>query len=274
MLPDVAEILLDFGGPLPKKGMFSEQLVEAEKRAERGPDLVADVREELALGSAGLLGGIPGLAHRLGLLERLLDAFLFGDVPADAQEPLLGVFDNPGDQQELADLGISGPGKDPQLEAGQGFAAHRLLMKTQSGFKVVGVNQRVEPAADPIGARPARDRLERRAQGDHDSLAVEFPEDDTGGLDQAVVPSLRLLEGLEGPLAVADVAGHDQSDRLGLGVNPAHTDVDRQGRACCPAKIIPLARVKEPRSIQCQGEPVEIAGSAAEEEVAQAHRAG
>ena len=180
MLPDVAEILLDFGGPLPKKGMFSEQLVEAEKRAERGPDLVADVREELALGSAGLLGDIPGLAHRLGLLKRLLDAFLFGDVPADAQEPLLGVFDNPGDQQELADLGISGPGKDPQLEAGQGFAAHRLLMKTQSGFKVVGVNQRVEPAADPIGARPARDRLERRAQGDHDPLAVEFPEDDTG----------------------------------------------------------------------------------------------
>ena len=31
MLPDIAEILLDFGGPLPKKGMFSEQLVEAEK---------------------------------------------------------------------------------------------------------------------------------------------------------------------------------------------------------------------------------------------------
>src|SRR5208337_5671270 len=59
MLPDVAEILLDFGGPLPKKGMFSKQLVEAEKRAERGPDLVADVREELALCSAGLLGGIP-----------------------------------------------------------------------------------------------------------------------------------------------------------------------------------------------------------------------
>ena len=157
---------------------------------------------------------------------------------------------------------------------GKASPLHRLLMKTQSGFKVVGVNQRVEPAADPIGARPARDRLERRAQGDHDSLAVEFPEDDTGGLDQAVVPSLRLLEGLEGPLAVADIAGHDQSDRLGLGVNPAHTDVDRQGRACCPAQIIPLARVKEPRSIQCQGEPVEIAGSAAEEEVAQAHRAG
>ena len=65
---------------------------------------MADVREELALGPAGLFGGIPGLAHRLGLLERLLDAFLFSDVPADAQKPLLAVFDNLGDQQEFADL--------------------------------------------------------------------------------------------------------------------------------------------------------------------------
>ena len=121
--------------------------------------------------------------------------------------------------------------EDPQLEAGQGLALHRPLVKTQSGFKVVGVNQRVEPAADPIGTRPARDRLERGAQGDQNSLAVDFPDDDTGGLDQAVVSSLRLLEGLLGSLTVADVANHDQSDRLGLGVDAAHTDVDRQGRA-------------------------------------------
>ena len=87
------------------------------------------------------------------------------------------------------------------------------------------------------------------------TVAVGLPHDDPGGLNKAAVTSFGLPEGVLGPLAIADVASHHQSDRLWLGVDPAHAEVDRQGGACRSPEEIPLARVKEPGLIERLGQP-------------------
>ena len=235
---------------------------------------MADAREELALGAARLLGRFLGPAHRFGLLQHPLEALRVGDVAPDAEHPEVTPSPNRSEEQELAIPIIPGPGPEPELEMLLRFAPERPVVSVQCVVDVLGVDQVDERTADPVVCAPARDRREGRAELRDQAGLVGLPHDDPGRLDEAAVPSLDLPEGLLGPLAIADVASHHQPDRLGLGVDPAHADVDCQGGPAARLRKIPLPRVEEPRLIQGLGHPFQALGARAGEQVAQRHRAG
>ena len=68
-----------------------------------------------------------------------------------------------------------------------------------------------------------------------------------------------LLEALLGLLSLADVAGDNQPDRVGLGVDPADTEVDWQVALRFPFEEITLARMEESGPGQSLGQPLQAA---------------
>ena len=142
-----------------------------------------------------------------------------------------GSFANPGDEQVLAIQIITAPASG---SAARNAAVSRPVgarsCQCSGGREIVGVNRAHRiGTADPVASAPACDDLEGWAERNQNALIVDLPDDHASARDQAVVSCLDLLEGFLGPLAVADVAGDDQSQRLGLGVDPADADVHRQG---------------------------------------------
>ena len=134
---------------------------------------------------------------------------------------------HPRHQKKLQAHVISPAGPDAELEPGQGVPLPCLLKESPGHVYVFGVKQQIEMAAQPLGWFPSRDGLELRVEHGDRAVSVEFPDHHTGRVYKAAVPCLDLAEIFFKPLPVADVAGHDQSQRPGLGMDPARADVDR-----------------------------------------------
>src|SRR4051794_17629221 len=73
---------------------------------------------------------------------------------------------------------------------------------------------------------------------------------------------------------LADVAGHDQADRLGLGVDPADAEVHRKVPPARPPKEVPLSRMEEPGRVEGLGELLQPDDTGAGEEVLESQRTG
>ena len=90
-VPPTLQDLLDALALLVVEGAQIQQLAEAQDGVERGPELVAHPRQELALGPVRPLGILHGsLRLGPGKLQRLLAALAVGDVPADRVDELVG----------------------------------------------------------------------------------------------------------------------------------------------------------------------------------------